>query len=864
MLPEWTIAFRLRLRALLRRRRLDRDLDNKLQFHLSMRQQHPNPVRFGNPELTRETSRNLWTFPTLESFGRDLHYALRQMRRNPGFNLIAILILALGLAATASVLSVVDGVLLQPLAYHNPGQLVALELYIPKLASRFPAMPLNAATYFAWTRHAKTMAGISLINEGQTMTLTGAGEPVLLSTDQTTTNLFRVLGVRPQLGAGFQPGATHEVVITARLWRSRFRADPNVIGRAIDLDGSSYTLVGVLPADFHFPTQSELVTVEADTQPAALFIPAVFTREDLLPYSGYGYATLARLRSGVSPAAATAELNAILRRRFPKLTGPYATYATMTPLRRKIVRTARRGLWMLLVADLAVLLIICVNLANLLLTRASAREREAAVRASLGASRARLLRQALTESLLLSLLGGALGLLLAEWALRGLLALVPPGLPRAANVHLNAPVLGFTFAAAVLAGLAAGVLPGLRFQVSGFRFQRGGEGRGGRTTRDLLVGLGTALTTILLIAASLLLTSFNRLAHVPTGFVADHVLTAKLQLSAARYTQAGERRQFWDKLLSAIAALPGVRSVAVTDIPPLSGEQNDDQVNAVGDTRRDTERPWASYRRIRPGFFQTLGIPRLEGRWLAPVDLGTGAAVISQATAQQVWPGLNPIGRRFDVDSHFVGYYVVGVVANTRAKGIVQGMAPVVYTSYLGGLTGSLLLRTPLPAAAIAPELRRAVAALDPSIAVPPLRSLGEIAAASLAPRRFQALLTSLFAAAALLLACLGIYGVVSWSVLRRRREIGVRMALGARSADVLRLLIAQGMKPVLVGLAAGLVAALALMRVLSSLLYGVQPNDPGDFAAASLILSAVALLACYLPARRAARADPLPALRDE
>ncbi|MGH9413251.1 MAG: ADOP family duplicated permease [Terriglobales bacterium] len=792
----------------------------------------------------------------LDALARDLRYALRQLRRAPVFSAIAILTLALGLAATASVFSVVDGVLLQPLPYPHPNQLVSLELYIPKLASRFPEMPLNLDIYRAWQHNAKTLAGISLINYGDKMTLTGRGEPLLLEADEVTSNLFDVLGVGPQLGHGFHPGARHEAIITDALWRARFHADPTVLGGALDLDGAAYTLVGVLPAGFHFPTQNELIPIEADTPPAQVFVPP--SRASLAQPSGFGWAAIARLRPGVSPAAARAELDAILARQSPQWASLHVT-TVMMPLRSSMVRTVRRGLWMLLAAVLAVLLIICVNLANLLLTRASAREREAAIRSALGATHARLLRQALTETVLLGVLGGILGLALAHAALRGLLALVPAGLPRAANVHLNLTVAAVTFAAAILAALAAGILPALRFQLAGAQMQRGAEARS-HHLRQVLVASGTALTTVLLIASGLLLASFSRLAAAPTGYAVDNVTTTSLQLSPAHYATHADQLRFWNRLLAAATTMPGVHAAAFTNILPLSGEQNDDPVTPLGDHRPAVELPWASYRRVSPGFFNTLGIPLLAGRLLTPADTGSGAVVISQSAAQEIWPGRNPLGQRFDVFPGFPGYRVVGVVANTRGKFLDQAVAPMIYELFHGDPAGALVLRSSLPAAALARELHRTVAALDPQIAVPPLRSLGQIVAASLAPRRFQALVTSLFALAALLLASLGIYGVVAFSVLRRRHEMAIRLALGAQPAAVLRLLLAQGMRPVLAGLA----AAFALTRLLSSLLYGIGATDPAIFAAAVVLLAAVALAACLVPALRAARLNPTVTLRQE
>src|SRR5579884_356855 len=649
-------------------------------------------------------------------------------------------------------------------------------------------------------------------------------------------------------------------------------SDPSVVGHTIVLNGRPYTVVGILPPSFHFPHGDQLSSLSGPTAKPALFVPEVFEKWELAPDAGFRFGCIARLRPGVSQAEATAELNVILRRRLASQTFMPNPSTVMIPLRDMIVRSSKQGLWLLLAAVLAVLLIICVNLANLVLTRATAREHEGAIRLALGAGRGRLLRQSLAETLLLVLLGGALGLMLAHWALSTLLVLAPASLPRLHNVRLNGSVLAFTLAISLLAGVLAGLLPA--WQTAQANPQdalhsasaRTGESRGRLRAREFLVGLETALSAMLLIAAGLLLTSFAKLESVPKGFAVDHILTVNLQLPTSRYTQREQQSEFWRKVLAGTSALPAVESSAVTTWLPLGGEMNDDPVNLPGDTRPVAERPFASYCRVSPAYFKLLGIPLLKGRELTWADAGTGAVVISAATAKTVWPGIDPIGQRFNVDpsSGFGGFQVVGVVGGTRSGRLSKTPTPMVYQLYEGGLTGSLILRTSLPAPAAAGELHRAIWEADPNVAIPDIRSMGQIVSESLGPQRFGTLLTSLFAAAALLLACIGIYGVVSYSVVRRTHEIGIRMALGAQRADVLRRVMGQGMKPALLDLGARMVGALGLTRLLSSLLYGVKPTDPTTFVAVSLILIAVGLLASYIPARRATKVDPIIALRYE
>ncbi|HEX5483827.1 MAG TPA: ABC transporter permease [Terriglobia bacterium] len=881
-------SIRTILAFVFRRHRVEREMEEELCSHLRRRTddlerqglaraeaERQARIEFGGFERYKEECREALGTRLLQELIADLRFGLRQLRRNPGFTAVAIATLVLGLAAIAAIFSVINGVLLQPLDYANPSQLVALQLFMPAWAHKFPMVPLNPATYLAWSRQAKLLAGISVAEEGDTLNLTGAGEPALLSADAVTANLFNVLGVRPQMGRNFLPGAdhagpNHEVILTDGLWRNRFHRDPSILGRTITLNGTLYTVVGILPSSFHFPTQHQLIPIEGDGPKADLFVPLVFEKEDLAADAGFRLATIARMKPGVSQAQATAELNVILSRQFRQVPLKLRPRTVMMPLRDMIVRSSKRGLWLLFAAVLSVLLIICVNLANLALTRATAREHEAAVRSALGAGRGRLLRQSLTEMVLLGLVGGALGLLLAHWALRGLLAIAPSGLPRLNNVRLDSAVVGFILVVSVLAGLLAGLLPAWRMaQANPQDALRSGGMRAGETrarlrVRDVLVGAGTAFTTMLLIAAGLLIASFAKLENVPKGFAVDHILTVNLQLPSAQYTKGQQRKEFWRRVLAATSTLPGVESSAVTNWMVLAGEMNDDPVNLPGDTRPQAERRFASYRRVSPAYFKALGIPLLRGRGLTWTDVGTPAVVISEATAKAVWPGVDPIGQRFDVDPSFRGFQVVGVVGDTRSVTLTNAPTPMVYQPYHGDLTGSLILRTRLRSTAVAPELRRAIWKVDSSVAVPRIRSMGQIVSASLAPRRFETLLTSLFGGAALLLACLGIYGVVSYSVLRRTHEIGIRMALGAQKRDVLRLVVGQGMMPVLLGLGAGIIGALALMRLVSSLLYGVKPTDLVTFVVVALVLASTALLACYVPARRAAKVDPMEALRYE
>jgi predicted permease len=799
---------------------------------------------------------------------------LRFLRREPGLAAVAILTLAIGLAANTTIFSVVNGVLLQPLAYPHPGRLIAIQESVPRLSLKYPQIPANAKAYTAWKRGATLLAGVALVQGGQG-SLTGAGQPALLDVPSATANLFTVFGVHPALGRNFsphagQPGQPRQAILSYACWRSRFHGDPGIVGRGIELSGRLYTVVGVLPPHLHFFHGHELSPLIGLGNRPEIFVPHTFTASQLNDDGNFNWAAIARLKPGVTIAQARAQLDAITARVAQQSKDFPGLHVVVTPLRDQVVRGAREGLWLLLGAVLAVMLIICVNLANLLLARSTARRHEAAIRAALGASQRRLLGQVLSETLFLAILGGAAGLLLAHWLLRALVAAAPLNLPRLHNVHLDPAVLLFTLALSIAAGLLAGLLPAWRLARSDPQSAlhsagaRVGEGRSRRSARQWLVGLESALSILLLVSAGLLLASFFRVAGIRKGFAVRHLLTVGLQLPTTRYHTGAQRQEFWRQALAAARALPGVRNAALIDTLPLGGNNDVNPITVPGDTRPITEQPLANWRRISPSLFSVLKIPILAGRDLNAADAGHHRVLVSAAAARAAWGHRNPIGQTFRRSGGNPPLYtVIGVVGNMHAVSLFSS-GLVVYRWYGGNNQESLVLRTNLPAGTIGPEIRRAVWTIDPAIPVERLRSMRQIVAATLAPRRFQMLLVALFAAAALLLVCLGIYGVVSYSVARRSPEIGLRMALGAGAPDLYRLVFLTGLQPVVLGLAAGVVAALALSRVLGSLLFGVSPFSPLLYAAAAAGLLLVAAAACWLPARRAVRIAPSLALRVE
>lgn len=609
------------------------------------------------------------------------------------------------------------------------------------------------------------------------------------------------------------------------------------------------------------------------TPKADLFIPLVLSREQLESTGEFNFAAIGRLKTGVSQTQAVAELDAILRR-LPDEISLYPQLRTaVMPLRDMVVRSARRGLWTLFAAVFIVLLIICVDLANLILTRSISKAHETAIRSALGASRGRLVRETLTETVVLGLLGGMLGLLLTRWILRVLLASVPSDLPRQHDIHLNVAVLMFTLTISVLVGLFAGLLPAWKTATTDPRdaltVTRGGSGdsRARLRSREVLVGGETALSVMLLVAGGLLLASFSRLQQVPKGFRVQHILSVSLDLPPAEYGRSQQRSEFWHTAVSTASTLPSVNSAALIDVNPLGGTYNYDSMTLPGDTRPAAEQPWANYRRVSPSFFKVLGIPLLRGRDFSWADEGSGDVIISEATAKAVWPGRDPIGQRFG-EGVSIGFQVVGVVSDTRSISLVEAPGLIVYQLYDGsedtGLHAELLIRTELPATAVAPELRQAIWKIDPTIPVPNIKTMREIVSASLATQRFEALLTSIFAGVALLLACLGIYGVASYSVTRRIHEIGVRMALGATVLDVYRLILTQSLRPVVLGLVIGVAGSLSLGRFMSSFLFDVRPSDPVVIGIVIVVLLITATAACSVPAHRAGRLAPSEAIRVE
>lgn len=818
----------------------------------------------------------------METLLADIRQALRGLSRTPGFAAAAIGILALGIAANTAVFSVADAVLFRPLPYQHPEQLVLINEVIPRFKNVYPVLPVNSRHFDAWSAHSRSFTGMAILRDNG-INLTGHdGPPEQLGVENVSANLLPVLGTQLLLGRNFtaaedRPGNNRVVILTEPLWRRRFHSDPAILKKTILLDGVPYQVVGVLPATFRFPRPDVLASLGGGALPVQVFRPAAIDLKHEGADGDYNYTVIARLRDGVTREQALAELNALQAGLNRELSIESEPRIAITPMQERIVSGSRRGLLLLLASIAAVLLIVCVNLGNLMLARTTARGREMAVRAALGAGSWRIVRQVLTESLVISLAGGVLGIGLAYASVRALVAAAPVDVPRLDEVRLDLHALLFALGASALAGLLFGLIPSWRAARSEplDALQAGGRGttqtRSGLRLSELLVSAEVALSAALLVAAGLLVGSLMRILAIDQGFHPDHVLTVKLNLPSAKYRDDKQQVAFIDRLLPSVQALPGVRAAGSISALPLQGEMWVDMITREDDHRSPFERPIANYRAVSPDYFAAMEIPILRGRAFQPADRTRNVEIVSARTAARVWPGDNPIGqraRRGD-DSTPVPMQVVGVVADTRtvmnADPPLMVYRPYWNTSNPGAIRNfSLVIRTGQDPESAATAVRNTIWSLDSELPVPEMTTMRQVISASVAQRRFETMLLGGFAVAALLLAVIGILGVISYAVNRRRNEIGIRMALGARAQDITRMVLRQGMRPVGIGLLIGLAAALASGRLLGALLYEIRPGDPAVLSAVVVTLAAAAALACYLPARRAARVDPAAVLRYE
>jgi putative ABC transport system permease protein len=809
----------------------------------------------------------------------DLRYSIRTLAKNPAFSAIVIMILAIGIGANTAMFSIVDGILLRPLPFHEPERLFAVQEVVPRFAHLAPSLPVSAHHVREWRRDWTSAAQIAIFNSFTANLNAPDSEPERLNVGRATADLFPMLGVTPQLGRTFtkeedSPGHDSVVLLTDDLWRRWFHADAAVIGKKILLDGAPFEVIGVLPRGLEIPRVSQLQALQFGNVTSDLWKPLAIREDQLGVLGDFNYACIARLKPGMSREQALDQLNAVQASIIERLSPEKLELrAYLVPLQAQITGRSRQGLLLMLGAVGAVLLIVCVNIANLLLSRSAARRREFAVRTAIGASTARLIRQMLTESLVLAILGGAIGIGLAYVLLNVIVANAPIDLPRASGVHIDARALIVAILLAIGSALLFGLLPAWRSSQSDPHedlksSSRGTtEGRHGGRLRSMLVSLEVALSTVCLIAAGLLLNSFVHLMRVERGFEVERVTTVDLNLPAARYGGIQQRSEFFRKLLEDTRALPGVTYSAISNVLPLTGEGNNNVITPQGEeTRPLMERPLADRRLISEDYFRLLGIPLVQGRFFERGEK-QNVGILSAGAAAAAWPHQNPIGKRFHMgDENGPLFEVVGVVADIRANGPQKAPTVTVYLPYWqrDQRDMSLAVRTGVNPVAITSAVRAEIRKLDAGLPVPKFRTMQEIVSASVAQRRFQLNMVMAFAAIGLILASLGIYGVVSYSVEQRRGEMGIRMALGATASTLRGMVVRQGLAPVGIGLAAGLAAALALGRVLAGLLFGVSFADPLTLAGVAIALIAVAALACYVPALRATRVDPVNALRYE
>lgn len=822
-----------------------------------------------------------------DALGQDLRFAVRTLRRQPGFALAAVLTLGFGIGATTAILSVVDGVLLRPLPYPNGGRAVLVWIANREVGpSR--QLPFSAANFVDFRARTETLAPVAAFRSWGYTLLSPDGEAEQLAGARSSAGLFEALGVRPRLGRAFErgdelPNAEPVAILGDGLWRRRFGADPAIVGQPITLSGQRFTVVGVMPPGFHFPRGAELPAASGFGARTEVWTPLVLAPGELQFRGTLNLTVLGLPKPGLGRAAVDADLAAVfqqLEKQYPDFNTNLTAQAS--PLLETAVAGVRGALLVLLGAVGFLLLIACVNVSNLLVTRAAARHRELAIRRALGAGRGRLFRQLVTENLMLALAGGVLGVLVAAAGKGGLLALAPAALPRTDDVAVDWRVLSAVAALVLLVGIVFGGIVSAEVGSAGpvDRLREGARdsgGRSGRRLRSAMVVLEVATSLLLLAGAGVLGRTFLNLRRVEPGLSADGVLTARvsLPLLTSDFTQFGRLAPGWARfhgtLTEQLARQPGIRHVGVTTSLPLSGRWENSGFAIVGRPPPEPGR-WLSalFAGVSDGYFEAVGMRLVRGRFFGPSDREPGQAgmIINEAMARRYWPGEDPIGARVISLFGEDGVEVVGVVADIRQRALATPPEPVMYFPLARYPSPSMILVVAGDPAhdprALLPAVRETLRAVDPGVPLTEVRTMREVLAESLAEERFSATLLGGFALAALGLAVVGLYGVISFGVARRSREIGIRLALGAEPGRVLALVLREGLGLSLLGVVIGLVGAVALGRVLAGLVYDVSPTDPVTLAAVALLLIGVAVAASAVPARRAMRLDPLRALRDD
>ena len=813
----------------------------------------------------------------METLFQDLRYGVRMLLKQPGFTVVAVVALALGIGANTAIFSVVNAILLRPFNYKDSERLVQISHNYPKLDLK---AGVSASGYTHYREHGESFEEVSA-GTGWPVNLTDAGDPERLQGMAVTHTFFPTLGAEASRGRVFspeedQPGHNRVVVLTDGLWKRRFGSDPNLVGNTIRLNGENYTVIGIMPADFQFGREMG--------QAPDLYSPIAFTPEQLNPnrWRNEFLFTVARLKPNVTIGQAQAELDTIAANVREQYFGggdandPSSWGLLVRSMREITVGEIRPALLMLLVAVAFVLLIACANVANLLLARAALRHKEIAIRSALGAARGRVIRQLLTESVLLAVIGGAIGLGLAYWGIGALLSLNEGGIPRSNEIGIDARVLFFTIGVSLLTGVLFGLFPAWQTSKTDLHAVLKEGGRSGsaqRSVRGLFVVVEVAAALVLLVGAGLLLKSFQKLQEVNPGFKPDHLLTMQISLPSNRYKDPQQIDAFFAQALEKIKALPGIESAGVSTSLPMSGSGSSGSFTIEGRTVAPGEMsPWGNRWFAGATYFQTMGIPLLKGRYFDDRDVREApqVAIIDETMERKFWADEDPVGKRIsfgrDPQGNPIWREVVGVVGHVKQKGL-EGESPVQYYIPHRQLPSAgvfLVARTAAEPSSLAGAVRGSIQSVDRELPVFRVTTMERMVSESMTQRRFAMTLLGIFAVVALILASVGLYGVMSYSVTHRTNEIGIRMALGAKVTDVLAMVVGQGMKLSLAGVGIGLVGAVALTRVMRTLLFSVSATDPLTYIVVALLLAGVSLVACYVPARRATKVDPMEALRYE
>ena len=814
----------------------------------------------------------------MQSLIQDIRYGVRSLSKRPSFVVIAVITLGLGIGANTAIFSVVNAVLLKPLPFKDPERIVLLWGFIPKYAQTSDKLPSSAPNYLALASQSQSFEQLSAFRSW-TWQLTGGAEPEQLQGARVSANFFSAVGVSPILGRTFDPqeddpNPSPVAMISYELWQRQFGGDQNIAGRTMTVSGRTVTIVGVMPAGFRFPGGANLIPGLQFAFENDIWVPLAFSEEERKQQGNLNLAMIGRLKPGVTSAQAELETRSI-QSGLPL--GSVGYTLNLIPLYKQMSDGVRRLVLVLLATVAFVLLIACANVANLLLTRATSRQREIAIRVALGAGRLRIVRQLLTESVLLSLLGGAIGIALASWGNSILVSLIPKDVPRIQEVGIDLRILAFGLGISFITGIVFGLVPALQSSKVDLNesLKEGSRGitSGSRQNRlrAALVVSEVSLAVVLLIGATLLTRSFIRLLDTNPGFDASNVLKLRVVLPnvpPSRYANESEQIAFFRQLTDRISTVPGVEGAAgVVTLPLTNGFESTDVI-IDGQVAADGTRPNADYNTITPDYFKVLRIPLLKGRQFTTQDVSNSprVVIVNDLLAQSLWPNEDVVGKRLRVGFESEFREIVGVVASNKNSDLIAEVRPTMYLPHaqfpIAGLT--LVIRTKGDPLSLAPVVREHVRLQDRDIPVSQVGTMDQVLSTSVAQQRFTMLLMGFFAALALILALVGIYAVMSWMVTQRSHEIGIRLALGARMNDVLQLMLKMGLTLTLTGIAIGLAAAWGLTRFMSSLLFGVTATDALTFAVVPLLLILIAFVACYVPARRATKVDPLVALRYE